>query len=125
VGGSIMRFEYIRDGSSDAPLLRIVDFTAQELARLIETFEMLASRTVTSFPASAFSSRALGTLISGSRDRGVVRTNGETWEWVLTPQSWADVRDRARTLDALSHEKSQWLCEIGETAVLLSASGRW
>jgi hypothetical protein len=120
-----MRIEYVADGSPDAPLLRIFDFTASELARLVQTFDTLANQSGASARASESSAAALVTLTSGSRDRGVIRKNNDTWEWSLTPESWADVRDRARQVDALTHEQFQWLSEIGQISVLLSLSGRW
>ena len=119
-----MRFEYIPDASADAPLLRIVEFTAAELETLIAAFAQLASPGAEALhltdPSAAL--QVVAETIAG--DAGLRRTDGDTFRWSLSPNAWSDVAARAQQLVA-AQGSFQWLDESGQISVLLSRSGMW
>ncbi len=64
---------------------------------------------------------------AGSRDRGVVRSGGNAFQWVLTPATWDNV---AGLIEPFCHSSAggyQWLeqAPASEVRVLVTTDGLW
>ena len=125
-----MKIEFIRAASSNSPVLRFFAFNSEELRRLRETAEVLASGTQKQIELATSAHQELLNLAgvrlsAGARDIGATEPNRDrqiTWE--LTPESWRDVAARIEPL-LTSSSGFQWLDESGPVSVLASASGKW
>ena len=122
-----MRVEYVHDG---APLLRFFNFTRGDLTDLVAAFSSLAS------PGAVAVRLAPGEFLTGmnvktlnarpsARDHGVVPLEHDTFDWVLTRQSWRAVAERARSLRLERSRSFQWLDQSSSIGVLLSHSDDW
>jgi len=125
-----MRVEYVHDGAAQSPLLRFFNFTRADLADLIAAFSTLAS------PGAVAVRLAPGEFLTGmnvktlnarpsARDLGVVPQDHGTFDWVLTPQSWRDVAERARSLRLARSNSFQWLDQSSSIGVMLSHGDDW
>lgn len=125
-----MRVEYVHDGARQTPLLRFFNFTRGDLADLIAALSSLAAPgavAVRLAPGEFLIGMNLKTLNarSSARDHGVVPLDHDTFDWVLTPQSWRAVADRARSLRIERASSFQWLDQSSSIGVLLSHSDDW
>ena len=125
-----MRLEFLPDGSDDCPLVRIYDFSIDEVAELIKGFHALASGDqdileVSDLPGIDVVDGCRLVLRSGPRDRGMVQLHGcDEFECVLTTDGWKGVAEMA---DQLVEAKwgYQWLCSSEDASLLLSNDGHW
>jgi hypothetical protein len=120
-----MRIEYVCDLSADTPLVRIYDFTESELNALRAALGALADGTASFIKISGGASSEQISATTDARDRGLIRREDGELCWLLTSAAWADVRDRAASLDTTLPNAFQWLGEEGEISVLLSRTGQW
>ena len=125
-----MRVEYVHDGARQTPLLRLFNFTRADLADLVAAFSSLASPgavAVRLAPGEFLTGMNLKTLNArpSARDHGVVPLEHDTFDWVLTPQSWRAVADRARSFRLARSSSFQWLDQSSSIGVLLSHSDDW
>jgi hypothetical protein len=125
-----MRVEYVHDGARQTPLLRFFNFTPADLADLIAAFSSLAAPgavAVRLAPGEFLIGLNLKTLNArpSARDHGVVPLEHDTFDWVLTPQSWRAVAERARALRIDRASSFQWLDQSSSIGVLLSHSDDW
>jgi hypothetical protein len=124
-----MRVEYVHTGAGDAPLLRLFNFTRADLADLIAAFRTLAATGIDLrlAPGEFLTGLNLRTLNARSSDEdlGIVPQEQDGFDWVLTPESWRVVADRAGALIPSDPRAFQWLDESSSISVLLSQTGEW
>ncbi len=125
-----MRVEYVHDGARQTPLLRFFNFTRADLADLIAAFSSLAS------PGAVAVRLAPGEFLTGmnvtilnarssAHNLGIVPQEHGTFDWVLTPESWQAVAERARSLRFARATPFQWLDQSSSIGVLLSHNDEW
>jgi hypothetical protein len=124
-----MRVEYVHSGAGDAPLLRLFNFTRADLADLIAAFRTLAATGIDLrlAPGDFLTGLNMRTLNARTSDEdlGIVPLEQGIFDWILTPESWRDVADRAGALAPSDPEAYQWLDESSSISVLLSQTGEW
>lgn len=139
-----MKMEYIQDGSSDCPLIRIFGTEPQGFSQLVRLFRELSSDTVLhvavhKLPDFETVGGCTLTVAVGQRDEGVRQLgSGQDFEWVLTPSRWETVADLTEPFSISKPRDShihQWLAgkearfglDDSEISVLISNSkdGRW
>lgn len=128
-----MKMEYLPTGSTDCPLIRLYDFTLDEVVQLFGVFASLASdavRTVglheQSYVQPIDECRLV--LRVAERDQGIVQLDAHSFACVLTEDGWKDEEERAIALvgDGCRGD-FQWLLWgiPSEVRLLLSWDGRW
>jgi hypothetical protein len=128
-----MKMEHLATGSDDCPLLRLYDFTPNEVGQLCGVFTSLASGTVciVALHEQPFIQPVDGcrlTLRAAKRDKGIEAVDTNSFECILTEDGWEDEAERAKSLtgdDARGHH--QWLLNStpSEIRLLLSCDGCW
>jgi hypothetical protein len=122
-----MKIEYLEEGAEDCPLIRLFDYTPEELDTLIALFRSLAdqkppfSRRIEAVPVD-------GTALSCTlvlRDEGVVKRSGQSFELRQSAASWLTTTGLAESLCGSSNGY-QWLAPSSRgIQLLLSADGCW
>lgn len=124
-----MKLEYLGDGSSDCPLIRLYDFNAIDAQRLREAFRTLAdgSQQVLALHDEWWIEPVEGcqlTLRLGPRDLGVVPRLPMRFDCVLGSDAWGEMVKRTElfceSTDGAGH---QWLNRNGEISLMLSPDG--
>ena len=125
-----MKLEYIPDGSTDAPLIRLYDFDAKQASQLRAVFSQLASTSVQSLElhdadfVEPINDCRL-TLTIDRRDRGLFETNVPSkFQCALTPETWDNVEGLTEPFTQEGGHGFQWLNET-DIPLLLSHDGRW
>jgi hypothetical protein len=127
-----MKIEFLESGSDDCPLIRIYGDEPAVCQQMRIGFEQLASGDVDEvFLTDLPGVQPLGgcRLIAqaGSRDKGVVRSAGNVFHWVLTPASWDNVAFLIEPFCSSQAGGYQWLDQVpaSEMRVLVSRDGLW
>lgn len=126
-----MKLEYLADGSSDCPLIRLYDFNAIDAQRLGEAFRTLAdgSQQVLALHDEWWIEPVEGcqlTLRSGPRDLGVVPRLPMRFDCVLSIDAWRQIADiTVPFYESVEGGGHKWLNRQGEVSLLLSSSGSW
>jgi hypothetical protein len=125
-----MKLEYISDGSTDAPLIRLYDFNADQVARLRTVFSQLAARAIQSFELHTADfvepiNDCRLTLTNDRRDRGLFETNEPlNFQCSLMPETWDNVDGLTEPFCQNDGHGYQWLNRTN-IALLLSRDGLW
>lgn len=128
-----MKMEYLAIGSVDCPLIRLYDFTPNEVGQLCGVFASLASGTAhtVALHEQPFIQPVDGcrlTLQTATRDKGIEKIDTIGFECILTKDGWDDEAERAQSLACDDdREHHQWLLYgiLGEIRLLLSWDGCW
>src|SRR5262245_51700855 len=94
-----MKIEYIKDGTSDSPLIRIYGADPKGFSRLTYLFRSLfhcdvSHAAIQELPGFEVVGNCTLTAIIGKQDKGVQRHGSEQdFTWILTPSSWETVAD--------------------------------
>ena len=126
-----MKLEYLGDGSTDCPLLRLYDFTPMEAAQLLSAIGALAAGLaerveVDRLPFVEPVGNCRLTLLGRSWDQAVTRACRPTeFECGFTADTWDQVAGLVEPF-AGGAGGFQWLAGVpGEATLLLSDSGVW
>jgi len=124
-----MKIEYIHEGSSDCPLIRIYAFKNDEIDNLYSIISGLAegkynSATLHDLPFMNSIENCRLTFYVNEDDKGIALSQDNNFECRLTRDSWF------RVMDLVAPFKNdingfQWLDEEGPVSLLLSKDGRW
>lgn len=127
-----MKMGYLAAGSPDCPLVRLYDFTQEDVVQLCRLFASLASVAVESaaLHEQPFIQPLDGlrvTLRVAKRDQGLVQTDAKSFDCLLTQEGWEDQRDWALPFGGESCGDFTWLLfdVPGGARLLLSRDGRW
>ena len=127
-----MRLEYLRDGSSDCPLIRLYDFDARAVIVLRDLVVELAEGSRRELAVHDLPDvDALGgcqlVLEVGTRNRGVIPERSPTsFRCVLTDASWENVAGLMGPFcEPGASGGFQWLSDEGKVSLLLSGDGHW
>ncbi len=123
-----MKVERLTHGSPDCPLVRLFDFTPSEAETLRQAVRRLADRQrmrvdlEADCGVSPVEGFALA-FVAAPRDVGFTPEPSHSC-WVLRPESWDNIEGLIVpfTQGATGY---QWLCEVGDTALLFSPDGSW
>jgi hypothetical protein len=125
-----VKLDYLKDGSDDCPFVRLYEFRSVEIQRLRASFARLADGAVHQAalgditPVETMDGTQL-TFTRAERDRGVVQTDAQSFDLVLTPAGW----QRCSGLLEPFCEPSwgyQWLSDdVGHIRLLVSHDGDW
>ncbi|HBO44205.1 MAG TPA: hypothetical protein DD670_09785 [Planctomycetaceae bacterium] len=128
-----MKMEYLSSGSADCPLIRLYDFTPDEVAQLCDVFASLASGEVHTValheqPFVQPLHECGLTLRAEKEDTGIVEVDERRFECPLTKSGWEDQKERTQPFagDGV-HGGFLWLLyDIpSEIRLLLSWDGCW
>ena len=128
-----MKLEYIHEGAQDCPLIRLFDFTTEEVKELRKIINRLASGENQrvgihdqSWVESVGNCRL--TLVMQSWDQGIVKKKGKAennFECGLTAATWDNVEGLVEPF-ADGNGGFQWLNKVpGDAALLISRDGSW
>jgi hypothetical protein len=127
-----MRAEFLESGAEDCPILRLYDFTPEQLSALQAiAAELLRGKDIPSKLVSKLQLEGVdGCTLSfriSRTDEGVIKDrDGLEFKWNLTPSGWQKAAD---LIDAFRKDYGegtyQWLDETSDISLLLSHSGRW
>ena len=127
-----MRVEFLESGAEDCPILRLYDFTPEQLIALQAiTAELHIGNNNIGNLFRRLQLQFLGgcslSFCISDEDRGVIKSkSGLEFTWSLSPLGW----QKANYLIGAFREdycdgKYQWLDETSDISLLLSESGRW
>jgi hypothetical protein len=129
-----MKLEYIATGSAYAPLMRLYDFTIDEVTRLYAGMERLASgeqaeaNLQTFVPAESVGNSRL-TFVTAETSRGIEPLDQTgAFACVMSLEGWADMAEFIKPFCSDSHTHPQWLTGYEsyiEIPLLISTDGRW
>ncbi len=125
-----MKLEFLAEGSTDCPLIRLYGFDLAEAMRLREAFRSIADGSRQSIPlheewwVEPIAECCLD-LRLGAKDLGIVQRLPMRFECVLTAEAWADMASLVDPFCTGRGGESNWLNEQGEARLLLSANGKW
>lgn len=127
-----MRMEHLPEGSPECPLIRLYEFSRDDLLRLCDLLSDLASgkREVAALHEQPFIqplAQCRLVLRVGKSDEGI-KSADDAFECTLTPEGWQDQLERASPLTEVSNADAfQWLLYDvpSDVALLLSRTGRW
>jgi hypothetical protein len=125
-----MKLEYLPDGSSDCPLLRLYEFNHADVTRLIG---LVRSRIVGDCQSIMLHDElwmeSVGkcrlTLQLGKRNQGIREILPVHFECVLTPDGWRNVEGLLEPFCNSSATGFQWLTHNRPFSLLISKSGQW
>jgi hypothetical protein len=127
-----MKVEFLESGSEDCPLIRIYGANPDACRRVRGVFEQLAhgdveEASLTDLPGIEPLGSCRLIAQAGRRDRGVVRSGGNAFEWVLTPATWDNIAGLIEPFCRSSVGGYQWLeqAPASEVRVLISTDGCW
>jgi hypothetical protein len=126
-----MKVEYLPTGAEDCPLIRLFDFSNEDVTQFLASIDLLAKGRVVDMrldevPYLEPVSGCLLWLRIGKKDKGVLKTGDNGFDWILTDEGWMGVVELARPFLEADHTNCfQWLDDRGEVRVLLSQDGGW
>jgi hypothetical protein len=129
-----MKLEFLPDGASDCPLIRLYNFDQADAMRLREAFRCLSDGSRHNIALhEEWWIESVGEchldLRAWERDLGVVERLPLKFECVLTPDAWSEMVEKSEvfctSLTAYAGEAYQWLNNDGEVSLLLSPDGKW
>jgi hypothetical protein len=125
-----MRIEYISGDDEYCPLIRLFDFTPQEIAELRRVVDQLANGGIREFDLARL---PFATMVGDvqfvfrltDRDQGIKETLPMTFELCYTIDGFEDVSWRLNSFErpAIGH---QWLLDVpSDFQLLISPDGSW
>lgn len=125
-----MKVEFLREGSEDCPLVRLSEFTPDEIGAFRDACRKLHDGGIDRFDLFAqpwirgVSDFRLWLGIA-TWDRGLVEQADGTFGWLLRRETWDNVEGLIEPFQRSYSGGNQWLDQSGETALLLSNDGTW
>ncbi len=129
-----MNIDFLQSGSDDCPLIRIYGGEPAVCQQLREAFQQLADGDVdevllTDLPGVKPLRGCCLIAQAGRHDKGVVRTGGSDFAWVVTPATWDNVAGLIEPFRRIDAGGYQWLDQVpaSEVRILVSTSksGCW
>ena len=125
-----MQIEYISSDDEYCPLIRLFDFTTQEIVELRRVVEQLAHGTIAEFDLARLpSAKMVGDVQFAfrltDRDEGIKETSPMHFELHYTKDGWDDVSCRLEPFERPT-SGYQWLLDVpSDVQLLLSHDGTW
>jgi len=125
-----VKLEYLPHGSKNRPLLRLYNFSPTEAMQLQQATVGLAAGAINEIVVSEMSGvggiagRRL-VLKAGKRDVGIKHLSANSFECVLTRDTWDNVSGLIEAFCEPIQSGHQWLVSVGDVNVLLSKDGSW
>jgi hypothetical protein len=125
-----MKIEFLKDGARDCPLIRLYEFTEDDVRRLRQIALRLAKGrnevvALHEEPGVVPIGGCQLTLHRAEQDRGVFQIALLKFEWVCAKSGWLTVAGLIRPFSRSNIGGWQWLCKTGKIAILFSRDGRW
>jgi hypothetical protein len=126
-----MKLEYLADGSTDCPLIRLYEFEPSEASQLRASFALLADATRTELqlnelPYIQSLAHCALRLHVAKQHTGISQVGPSAFHCALTTEGWREVTDKVDPFTVpVVGECFQWLNEDGDVSLLLSPTGRW
>lgn len=124
-----MKMEYLADGSDDCPLIRLYDYSMEEVRGLRQRFWSLTEGAARVSLDSELGVESVDDcrleLVLGRKERGVAAKGANFFECEYTEEGWRMVAELTDPLCQPDSVGFQWLSSDGKIALLLSQSGRW
>lgn len=126
-----MKIEFLESGSADCPLIRIFGEEPDTCLRLKQIFEQLAEGAIQQYSlCDSLGIEPVNCRLiakTGKRDRGVLRDEGDVFEWILTASTWDNV---VGLIEPFCKPRDgghgfQWLEQAGDIRVVVSSDGDW
>ena len=128
-----MKIEFLKEGSTDCPLLRIFGNEPSSAAQLAAAFRHLAKRQTEEIAIHELPDFH---SVEGCRlyakvnpeDKGVCQTDNSTFECLLMAETWEKVAELVGPFsEQLEGNRHQWLNETSEISLLISSNelGKW
>jgi hypothetical protein len=128
-----MKLQYLHDGSPDCPIIRLFDFSLEEICKIYRFFDNLANESDEQIELSdqPWIERVNNCSLSlhlSEEGKGIIQMNNTlSFACVLTQKGWINVKELTQPF--CEHEPRdntfQWLDETSNISLLLSYSGRW
>jgi hypothetical protein len=128
-----MKLEYVPKGASECPLIRLFDFSAEDIKQFREAISRLASGESQRLEVHDLARmESIGncrlTFFVQNRDQGVVKRSGNdegSFECGFTMETWDNIEGLVEPFTN-GGEGFQWLGgATGEAALLISCDGSW
>jgi hypothetical protein len=124
----MMLLEYLSDGSPDCPLIRLYQFTTEEVVELRSAVVELAIEqtreiAVHELPYVKALAGCQLTLCVSSFDQSVLQVDACSFECRFTEETWANIAFLIESF-AKGNVGSQWMAD-NTPALLLSWTGEW
>lgn len=125
-----MKLEFLPDGSTDCPLIRLFDFTQKEAAWLHGLLVNLSTGLLQSVALHDHPNvEAIGhcelNLRCGQSYRGVMQIEPWVFDCVLTPVGWDNMAGLVAPFCDDATTGFQWLCGKTRIKLLLTKDGHW
>jgi hypothetical protein len=117
-----MRTRYFQDGSTDSPLIAIMDFDSAEVSELQASILAAAAGTKSAVHLGGEVSLS---LIRGDRDIGIAVEGDAKYSCVLRPLTWHGIAGLLEPFKDARQSGHQWLDETGAIRLLISRNGQW
>jgi hypothetical protein len=125
-----MRLEFLAQGSTDCPLIRLYEFNQAEVRQLRQLVRSLIAgdRQSVALQDEMWAEPVGGCCLSlrlGNRDWGIRQVEHLNFECVLTSDGWWNVEGLLDPFCDSNPAGFQWLTHDGRVALLISQSGQW
>jgi hypothetical protein len=125
-----VKLEYMPDGSTDCPLIRLYEFDQLEVRRLRQLVKSLVSGDLqdVALQNEVWVEPVGGcglNLRRGTRDQGIRQSRTLQFECVLTPDGWTNVEGLLEPFCESQTSGFRWLTHDGRIALLISRNGQW
>jgi hypothetical protein len=128
----MLQLEHLSTASPECPFLRISGEDPRAATVLRDAFFDLSQGmtdrvTLSELPSITALNECRLIAAVGKRNRGIVqRSDGKTFDWVLTPAGWDNnVGLIGGFCECCAGHNYQWLDSPSDIAVLFSPSGQW
>ena len=123
-----MKLEYVADGSNNCPLIRLFEFTPEEVQELRKLVRLLVSgeRQRVTLQNESWAEPVGGCRLSlriANRDEGVRQVEPLKFECVLSSDGWSNVDGLLDPFCDSNTTGFQWLTHAGRVSLLISQSG--
>jgi len=127
-----MRLDFIADGCGEAPLIRIFEFSADEVRQLHAAFLQMSDGLTEKFALheqnwiTTISNCELWLVFDKKDDKGVQKSGATTFVCTYSQEGWLGLADKtAPFIDGRKSGHYNWLTNEGDIEFLLSPDGRW
>jgi hypothetical protein len=126
----VVKLEYLPDGSSECPLIRLYEFDQSEARQLRQLVKSMVSGDlqVVALQNEVWVDPVGGCCLSlrrGNRDQGIRQARTLQFECVPSPDGWSNVEGLIEPFCQSQTFGFQWLTHDGGIGLLISRSGQW